>query len=254
MRIIFWDFSPSLWPTLVVLLILPLFLSLGFWQLDRAEQKRVLHKEFEVRQNAPALNLSEASDLKNNLEALLWHKVTIEGKFSRGTNILLDNQVIGGNAGYFVYTPFKLKNEASWILVNRGWVPVGETRDHPPSLSVEEGILKIVGSVKLPPSTGMLLAENLADQLDDGTIRVQKLEMSAIEKVLQMELFPYLVRLEPESRGGFTRHWQAPGLGEEKHLGYAFQWFAMAVAIFIIYLILNFKRAKYVRTNQQKEK
>ncbi|MFT5425262.1 MAG: surfeit locus 1 family protein [Gammaproteobacteria bacterium] len=244
MRIIFWDFNPSLWPTLATLLILPMFLSLGFWQLDRAELKRVLHKDFEGRQSAPVLDLNEEINVKNGLEELLWHKVTIKGEFSRDANILLDNQVINGKAGYFVYTPFKFKNEGFWILVNRGWLPAGASRDDPPGLIAEEGVLKIVGSIKLPPSTGMLLAENLAEQLGDGTIRVQKLEFVAIEKALKIELLPNVVRLEPESAGGFTRHWKAPGSGEEKHLGYAFQWFAMAGAIFIIYLILNFKRTK----------
>ena len=250
MRIFFGDFSPSLWPTSAVLLILPLFLSLGFWQLDRAEQKRVLHKEFEVRQNAPAVNLNEEREFRNSLEELLWHKVTLEGEFSRDASVLLDNQVIGGKAGYFVYTPFKLKGEAYWILVNRGWVSAGASRDDPPSLIVEEGVLKIDGRVKSPPSTGILLAENLAEQLGNGSIRVQKLELAAIEKALEIELLSYVIRLESESVGGFARHWKAPGSGEEKHLGYAFQWFAMAVAIFIIYLILNFKRAEYARTNQ----
>jgi surfeit locus 1 family protein len=244
MRIIFWDFNPSLWPTLAVLLILPLFLSLGFWQLDRAEQKRTLHKEFKYRQSAEAIDLNEERNAKDSLETLLWHKVTIDGEFSRDANVLLDNQVISGKAGYFVYTPFKFKNEESWILVNRGWVPAGARRDDPPGLVVEKGVLKIVGSIKSPPSTGMLLAENLAEQLGDGTIRVQKLELVAIENVLKFELLPYVVRLEPESAGGFTKHWKAPGSGEEKHLGYAFQWFAMAGAICIIYLILNFKRVK----------
>lgn len=244
MRIILWDFSPSLWPTLAALLMLPLFVTLGFWQLDRAEQRRVLHKEFEVRQNAPAVDLNGEIGLRNSLDELLWRKVTVEGEFSRDANILLDNQVLGGKAGYFVYTPLKLRGGGFYILVNRGWVPAGESRDYPPEVIDDEGMLRIVGSVKSPPSTGMLLAENLAEQLGEGTTRVQKLELDAIEKVLKIELLPYVVRLEPESAGGLARHWKAPGSGEVKNMGYAFQWFAMAAAIFIIYLILNFKPAK----------
>jgi surfeit locus 1 family protein len=73
---------------------------------------------------------------------------------------------------------------------------------------------------------------------------VQKLELPGIETALNLELLPYLVRMAPESPAGFARSWRAPGSGEEKHLGYAFQWFAMAAAILVIYLILNIKRAK----------
>lgn len=244
MRIASWEFNPSLWPTLATLLVLPLFLSLGFWQLDRAEQKRTLHHEFEGRQAASDINLNKENALRNNFDELLWRKVNIEGVFSTDTNVLLDNQVERGVAGYFIYTPFKLKELDAWVLVNRGWLPVGASRDNPPDIEAEEGLLQIIGSVKAPPKTGILLAENIVERLGEGIVRVQKLELAGIEETLNLELLPYVVRMAPESPAGFVRSWKAPGSGEEKHLGYAFQWFAMATVILIIYLILNIKRAK----------
>jgi len=244
MRIASWEFNPSLWPTLATLLVLPLFLSLGFWQLDRAEQKRTLHNEFEGRQVASEVNLNKEDALRNNFEELNWRKVTIDGRFSREINILLDNQVERGVAGYFVYTPFKLKELDVWVLVNRGWVPAGDSRNDPPEIDAGGEVLQIVGSVKSPPKTGILLAENIVEQLGRGIVRVQKLELADIEEAFNLELLTYVVRMNPESPAGFARRWKAPGSGEEKHLGYAFQWFAMATAIFVIYLILNIKRAQ----------
>ena len=244
MRIASWEFNPGLWPSLATLLVLPLFLSLGFWQLDRAEQKRTLHHEFESRQAASRVDLNKEDDLRNNFDQLHWRKVIMEGVFSRDINILLDNQVQGGIAGYFVYTPFELKEQDTWVLVNRGWVPAGASRENPPEIAVEEQALQVIGSVKLPPKTGMLLAENIVEQLGGGIVRVQKLELTGIEEALGLELLPYVVRLSPESTIGFARAWKDPGSGEEKNLGYAFQWFAMATAIFIIYLVLNIKRVK----------
>jgi surfeit locus 1 family protein len=243
-RIASWEFNPSLWPTLATLLVLPLFMYLGLWQLDRAEQKRTLHGEFEVRQAANEINLNREDGLRNNFDELHWRKVTIEGVFSRDINVLLDNQVNHGVAGYFIYTPFKLKEQDVWVLVNRGWLPAGDSRDNPPEIVLEEEALQIAGSVKSPPNTGILLAENIVEQLGEGIIRVQKLELPGIETALNLELLPYVVRMAPESPAGFARPWRAPGSGEEKHLGYAFQWFAMAAAILVIYLILNIKRAK----------
>jgi surfeit locus 1 family protein len=244
MRIAFWKFNPGLWPSLATLLVLPLFLSLGFWQLDRAEQKRILHHEFEARQTASEIDLNREYALRNNFDELHWRKVIIEGGFSRDTNILLDNQVQRGVVGYFVYTPFKLKQQDVWVLVNRGWVPAGPGRDNTPEVAAEEGVLQIIGSAKLPPKTGILLAENIVERLADGTVRVQKLDLAGIEETLNLELLPYVVRMNPESTAGFVRFWKAPGSGEEKNLGYAFQWFAMATAIFVIYLALNIKRAE----------
>ena len=244
MRIASWEFNPSLWPTLTVLLALPLFLYLGFWQLDRAEQKRTLHGEFEDRQGAIAIDLNREQGLHNNFDELRWRKVTMEGMFSRKLNILLDNQVVHGVAGYFVYTPFKLKGQDSWVLVNRGWVPAGDSRDNLPEVAAAEEALQIIGSVKSPPWTGILLAENIVEQFDEITVRVQKLELASIEKLLKFKLLPYVIRMNSESPVGFTRQWKVPGTGEERNLGYAFQWFAMAAAVLFIYLILNVKRAK----------
>ena len=106
-----WRFNPSLWPTLVVLLVLPLFVYLGLWQLDRADQKRTLHREFEVRQEAEAIDLNSKEKLSEIFNELNWRNVFIEGAFSREINILLDNQVVNGVVGYYVYTPFKLKDQ-----------------------------------------------------------------------------------------------------------------------------------------------
>jgi surfeit locus 1 family protein len=39
-----------------------------------------------------------------------------------------------------------------------------------------------------------------------------------------------------------VQEWTLPGTGEEKHYGYAFQWFSFAIAVIIIYLIMGFKR------------
>ena len=244
MRIASWEFTPGLWPSLATFLVLPLFLSLGFWQLDRAEEKRVLHHEFEDRQATIKLDLNRENDLRNSFNQLHWRKVIMEGVFSREISVLLDNQVQGGVTGYFVYTPFRLNEQGAWVLVNRGWVPTGASRDNPPEVKAEERTMQITGSVKLPPKTGMLLAENIMERLGEGIVRVQKLELSGIEEALGLELLPYVVRLSPESTAGFARSWKAPGSGEEKNLGYAFQWFAMATAIFVIYLVLNIKRAK----------
>ncbi len=244
MRIASWEFTPSLWPTLAAVLALPSFISLGLWQLDRAEQKRTLHSEFVERQAKNVADLNKEDILRNDFKQMHWRKVSIEGVFSKNINILLDNQVESGVAGYFVYTPFKLKEQDLWVLVNRGWAPAGNRRDNPPDVSVAEEILKIIGSVKLPPRMGIMLAENIIEQPLVGMYRTQKLLLADIEELLGQKLLPYVVRMSPESPAGFVRRWKMPGSGEEKHLGYAFQWFAMATVIFIIYLILNIKRAR----------
>lgn len=244
MRIALWEFTPGLWPTLGALLVLPLFITLGFWQLDRAEQKHALHHEFETRQDADVIDLNRKDALHEKFDELHWRKVFAEGMFSNDMNILLDNQVENRTAGYYVFTPFNIKKQNLWVLVNRGWITIGESRDIAPRIETTDETLTITGSVKSPPWTGILLEENIIEQLNSSTYRVQKLELAGIEELLNIDLLSYVIRMDPESPAGFTRQWEIPGSGEERNLGYAFQWFAMATVILFIYLILNIKRAK----------
>lgn len=48
-----------------------------------------------------------------------------------------------------------------------------------------------------------------------------------------------MMRQENDYNDGLMRIWGAPDLCIEKHFGYAFQWFALAAAILIFYLIAH---------------
>ena len=52
------EFAPRLIPTLVFLLVWPGLLALGFWQLDRAEQKHDIEREREQRRVLGPLDLA----------------------------------------------------------------------------------------------------------------------------------------------------------------------------------------------------
>ena len=55
-------------------------------------------------------------------------------------------------------------------------------------------------------------------------------------------------RLGLENKFGFNRSWEIISMSSAKHLGYAFQWFAMAIAL-IVLTVLFFKRKR----NEQKD-
>ena len=78
--------------------------------------------------------------------------------------------------------------------------------------------------------------------MENGFIRLQYLDLGKLGKSIGAPLLPYVVRLEGDNEEGFLRDWQTPGFGKEKHLGYAFQWFAMSVALIIIYIVVNLRK------------
>ena len=167
-------FCPRLITTIFAVIFFLLFIYLGFWQLDRAEQKREFQSFYNERHQEEIINLN--NNLISNTSDFLWRRVSATGIFLEEQQILLDNQVNAGQAGYYVYTPFKIKNSPDIFLINRGWVPVGKDRNKSPKLIFTEGEVTIEGVFKKEPRTGVLLMENnklykdIINKLAPGTL------------------------------------------------------------------------------------
>jgi len=229
-------------PTVAVLILLPILLALGIWQLDRAAQKTALYGQYLQRSNLPPLSLNTALAGGKNPKDLLWRRTTLSGTYDSDSQFLLDNQVLDGQAGYFIFTPFQLDGTGKRVLVNRGWLPANPDRMRLPVLSTPSGSMDLDGFIKEPPNTGIALSEDMYEDLAHGIMRVQKIDLDAISRRYGRPLLPVIVRLEPTSASGFIRRWRDPGSGREKHLGYAFQWFLMGATLIIIYIALNLKK------------
>ena len=236
-----WCFSPGLITSLLAIGFFTLFVFLGCWQLERAEQKRNLFVEFENRQLTEAMNLNQVDDTKSSFDNLLWRPVIVSGRFLEDFQILLDNQVQKTKAGYYIYTPFQLLDSERVVLVNRGWLAVGSDRKVSPNIVATKGTVKIKAIIKEIPKTGLLLKELPPEEMKNGFYRVQRIDLAELEELTSTKLLPYVIRLSPESEHGYYRKWPLPGSGEDKHNGYAFQWFAFATVLFIIYFLLNIK-------------
>ena len=243
MQIGAWQFTPNLWPSVATLVILPVLLALGFWQLDRADQKRTIHKEFLQHQVFEITDLNSAHSIRVNKNEMMWRNVKANGQFKTNMQVLLDNQVVNSVAGYYVYTPFQLMNEDIWVLVNRGWLASGNDRNVPPGFGeIENTDTEITGVAKEAQSMGILLGDEKIEQMSEGVFRMQRINLQEIEELMEHDLLPYIIRLHPGSANGYHRDWRLSGSGEEKHLGYAFQWFALAAALVIIYIVVNLKK------------
>ena len=68
---------------------------------------------------------------------------------------------------------------------------------------------------------------------DEGWPRVvQNVDLARIQEQLGSPLLPFVLRLSPDSEHGYLRDWRVrTGLTSERHMGYAVQWFAMAVVL-----------------------
>ncbi len=244
-----WCYCPGLLTSLLALVFFSLFVSLGFWQMDRAEQKRTQHADFESRQSGRSINLNQ-DDIKSfDKDEIKWRHVNATGEFLEKHQILLDNRVEKGQAGYYVYTPFRLEQSGYVVLVNRGWISVGDDRTMRPDLNITSGLVNIKGVAKEQPNTGVLLKVLPPEQLFENIYRVQQLNINAVALLTKTKLLSFIIRLEPESEHGYRRQWKTPGSGESVNIGYAFQWFAFATTLLIIYLVLNIKKKDKTEQN-----
>jgi len=72
-------FKPGLIPTIVTLLILPILINLGFWQLDRAEEKRGLIELFKQQNELGPLLIKGKIKLD---EKLNYRSAQVEGNYN----------------------------------------------------------------------------------------------------------------------------------------------------------------------------
>ena len=133
-----WTFEPRLFTTLLAIALIVLLVSLGRWQLHRAAEKRVLFDSF-----AAADGAAQPIDLRS-AKVARYSRVQAVGRYDETRQVLIDNMVEGGRAGYYVITPFALEG-GGWVLVNRGWVPVGRTRADRPAIAVGGNVRTVRG-------------------------------------------------------------------------------------------------------------
>jgi surfeit locus 1 family protein len=149
-----------------------------------------------------------------------------------------------GHAGYFVITPFALTG-GGWLLVNRGWVPVGRSRAELPAVGVTGNVRAVVGRADHLPSPGIQMGRRV--ELRPPYPVVANFPSHAdIEGLLHEGSWAGaadLVLLDADQPDGYVRRWQAPGLPPLRHVAYAVQWFGLALALGVIYIVTNLRRA-----------
>jgi surfeit locus 1 family protein len=221
-------------PTLVVLCLLPVLIALGFWQLDRAGQKRDFLDRQKQGMAAPPLQLTASAS--EDKEALRYRKAAANGHYDSAHQILIDNQVVEGKAGYFVLTPFILDGSNKAILVNRGWIPAGRDRKVLPDITIRNAPAEVSGRINHFPSVGIKLAG--ADQPTAGWPAVVQIADSAvISERLGYPVFPFMLELDKQAPEGYRREWrEAKVMPPEQHVAYAMQWFGLAVALALLFV------------------
>jgi cytochrome oxidase assembly protein ShyY1 len=222
-------------PTLVVAVLLPVLVLLGFWQLARAEEKRQLLASYDARRSADPMPISELENIADKA----YRRVHLSGHFDAEHSVLLDNRTRDGQAGVELLQPFYDQASNLWLLVNRGWLPWPDRRTAaqyttPPTLE------SLDAWVYVPPgATFQLQADAHSDQ---WPLLVNAVHPQALWQQLGRTGLAYEVRLEP-SPAAYQADWPVVAMGPERHQAYAVQWFALAAALLGLFIYFGFHAA-----------
>lgn len=228
--------------TLLMLLLVVVFAKLGYWQLSRAQEKIDMLSARDVAATQPPLDRLDNPFNQDDL----YREVRLSGRFDYTNQFLLDNRIYKGQPGYEVLTPFHLSggDDRPVIMVNRGWVAGSADRNIKPPLEVPERLAEadlVLAGLITTPSKGFSLGEVLDSGQFNWPIVIQYIDYETIaSKLDRMEIIEAVIVSAPDQAGNYTYNWQPVAHGPEKHFGYAFQWFAMLLAVLVFYVYLNF--------------
>lgn len=248
------QFTPPWWGVVLYLLIMLTMVKLGLWQLGRAALKVEMREAATTAAAQPASTLISIADFAK--AAKHYERVQLVGRYDQDHQFLWDNRTHRGVAGYEVITPFETL-EGQWILVNRGWVEPGATRQHLPEVGLPEQVsgspVTLEGFLS-QPSQGFASGPVLTDSTTWPKV-LQYFDYDALQATLGVSLKPVILQGQALDVDGKKRHtlvarpewlianWQPAASGPFKHYSYAFQWFAMALAMSVIFLLVNMRKS-----------
>jgi surfeit locus 1 family protein len=232
-------FAPRLFTTLLTIALVAMLVSLGRWQLQRAAEKRVLFDSF-----AAGSDTTRSIDLQTP-KVPRYSQVEADGHYDDTRQVLIDNMVNAERAGYFVITPFALQG-GGWVLVNRGWVPLGSSRAERPVIPVAADTRHLRGRADKLPSPGIQMGTAAVPAPPFPVVANFPTHSEVAQLLKESSWTPAtdLILLDPKEPDGYVRNWAAPGFPPMRHVGYAVQWFGLALALLVIYVVTNFRRSR----------
>ena len=226
-------------PFVATVLMVALGVSLGQWQERRASDKTALQARLVERGAAAPLVVSARPLVLADVE---FRKVSVAGEFVRDWPLFLDNRPQDGKVGFYLLMPFKIAGSDMHVLVARGWLPryTGE-HDRLPEFYTPSGTVIVTGIAKAGMGKVMQLGNPAAIR---PKAILQNLNTDQFGLASDLAVQPFFIEQTAPSvpSDQLARNWPAPALGVEKHRGYAFQWYALAMMALLFFVFTGFRR------------
>jgi surfeit locus 1 family protein len=224
-------------PSLLIATTCAFLVSLGFWQLDRADEKRSIEAAIK-KANSGVVELIISAD---NLEDKEYYEVRLRGEYINDKQFIYDNQIVDQASGYYVLTPFVLSDQSKAILINRGFIPWNGRRDKLADIFIEQGAKEAKFQISKPIKRMELKSSDIGSEFP---VLIQAINLEEMAAIAGVDFSNVIGLLDPSSSDGYVRKWKPYTGSIEKHIGYAIQWFLMALVLAIIGIRIAIKQRK----------
>jgi len=237
--------------TVSALLVIAIGCGAGIWQLSRADTKIALAANLQARQQMPILS---ANTGPWTLEEARERRMIARGQYIPEAAVWLDNRPrpippVGSNnaqSGFYLMMPLRLEGGREVLWVNRGWAPRNnENRETLPPVQTPNTVVNVEGIVFAHPGKVYELGGS-KNAVEIGKPRIeQNFDLAAESNLHGWSQAPFILReVEAGSQDGLLRDWAPLTSGVDRHYAYAFQWFALAFAGFLFWLITGLRQYK----------
>ena len=237
--------------TVSALLVIAIGCAAGIWQLGRADAKIALAANLLARQQMPILSANAGPW---TLEEAAERRMIARGQYIPEAAIWLDNRprpipLLGSNtaqSGFYLMMPLRLEDKDEVLWINRGWAPRNnENRETLPPVQTPNKVINVEGVVFAHPGKVYELGGNKSSA-DISKPRIeQNFDLGMEGKLRGWTQLPFILReVEAGVDDGLLRDWAPLTSGVDRHYAYAFQWFALAFAGFLFWLISGLRQYK----------
>jgi surfeit locus 1 family protein len=212
--------------TIIAVVLIVLFVNLGFWQLRRLDEKRDRNAAIEERGSQPVQPIDEVVDPRTGLDdvdGLVYRRASARGRYDSEGEVRIRSRSLDGRPGVWVVTPLRVDGSTA-LAVNRGFVPLSTEVPAPPSGEVEV--------------TGLLFAtqerEGIGprDPAEGQLAELSRLDLGRLQQQYDADLYPLWLQLRrsdpPVDEDQLPVLLPEPEQDEGPHLSYAVQWFLFA--------------------------
>lgn len=229
-------------PTVAALCVVAVTVSLGNWQLRRADEKEALLRQRAQAERALPVTLPRSPADPAGLDG---RRVVVRGTYVPARTVFIDNRARNGIAGFHVVMPLRIEGSERSVLVMRGWVARDpQERTRLPDIPTPSGVTEVTGVAEAAIPQAFELKAAPAPGPEDRIW--QNLDYEVFESWSQMTLQRVLVRQSPDPgfEDGLIRDPAAAGPDGAKNRGYAFQWYALAATTIGLWGYFTFFRRR----------